>query len=138
MNSLTFLVPANLQLVMLFCVEPTAGRKTTPVNRSYHCEVIQFGSRRSDVQSVRRGLSLGGIDAQREPHLIVSEKVDATIEVTASLMSGATVTNVINQLRELVVANITRLSAENCITTFVLPLSAFSPTEWNPTNCDGT
>ena len=70
-------------------------------------------------------LAGGGVDAQREVHFIISEKVDAAIEVTASLMSGATVTNVINRFQ--VAANIGRLSAENCITALVPPLSALSP-----------
>ena len=36
-------------------------------------------------------LAGGGVDAQHEAHLIVSEKVDAVFEVSARLMSGATV-----------------------------------------------
>jgi len=55
----------------------------------------------------------GGVDAQHEAHLIVSEKVDAVFEVSAGLMSGATVINVINRFREQVAANARRLSAEN-------------------------
>jgi hypothetical protein len=58
-------------------------------------------------------LAGGGVDAQDEAHLIVSEKVDAVIEVTASFMSGAAVTKVINRFREQVAANTKRLSAEN-------------------------
>jgi hypothetical protein len=59
-------------------------------------------------------LAGGGVDAQYEADLIVSEKVDAVIEVTASFMSGAAVTKVINRFREQVAANTKRLSAENC------------------------
>ena len=55
----------------------------------------------------------GGVDAQHEAHLIVSEKVDAVFEVSAGLMSGATAINVINRFREQVAANARRLSAEN-------------------------
>ena len=45
-------------------------------------------------------LAGGGVDAQHEAHLIVSEKVDAVFEVSARLMSGATAINVINRFRE--------------------------------------
>jgi hypothetical protein len=72
-------------------------------------------------------LACGGVDAQREAHFIISEKVDASIEVTASLMSGETVTKVINRLRAQVAANISRLSIVNCITTQVSPSCALSP-----------
>jgi len=58
-------------------------------------------------------LAGGGVDAQHEAHLIVSEKVDAVFEVSARLMSGATAINVINRFREQVAANARRLSAEN-------------------------
>jgi len=58
-------------------------------------------------------LAGGGVDAQHEAHLIVSEKVDAVFEVGARLMSGATAINVINRFREQVAANARRLSAEN-------------------------
>jgi hypothetical protein len=58
-------------------------------------------------------LAGGGVDAQHEAHLIVSEKVDAVFEVSARLMSGATVINVISRFREQVAANARRLSAES-------------------------
>jgi hypothetical protein len=58
-------------------------------------------------------LAGGGVDAQREAHLIVSENVDAVFEVSARLMSGATAINVINRFREQVAANARRLFAEN-------------------------
>ncbi len=58
-------------------------------------------------------LAGGGVDAQHEACLIVSEKIDAVIEVGARLMSGATAINVINRFREQVAANARRLSAEN-------------------------
>jgi len=58
-------------------------------------------------------LAGGGVDAQHEAHLIVSEKVDAVFEVSAGLMSGATAISVINRFREQVAANARRLSAEN-------------------------
>jgi hypothetical protein len=58
-------------------------------------------------------LAGGGVDAQHEAHLIVSEKLDAVFEVSARLMSGATAINVINRFREQVAANVRRLSPEN-------------------------
>ena len=58
-------------------------------------------------------LAGGGVDAQHEAHLIVSEKVDAVFEVSAGLMFGATAISVINRFREQVAANARRLSAEN-------------------------
>ena len=57
-------------------------------------------------------LASGGIDAQQEAHLIVSEKVDAVFEVSARLMFGATTSNVINRFREQVAANARRLSTD--------------------------
>jgi hypothetical protein len=58
-------------------------------------------------------LAGGGVDAQHETCLIVSEKIDAVFEVGARLMSGATAINVINRFRKQVAPNATRLSAEN-------------------------
>ena len=58
-------------------------------------------------------LAGGGVDAQYEAHLIVSEKVDAVFEVGAKLMSGVTVINVISRFREQVAANARRLSTES-------------------------
>ena len=57
-------------------------------------------------------LSGGGVDAQHEAHVIVSEKVDAVFEVTARLLSGATAIHVIGRFREQVAANARRLSAD--------------------------
>ncbi len=57
-------------------------------------------------------LAGGGVDAQHEAHLIVSEKVDAVFEVAAKLISGATVINLISRFREQVAANAKRLSAD--------------------------
>ena len=56
-------------------------------------------------------LASGGIDAEREAHLMVSEKVEAVFEVSARLVSGATLIDVVEQFREQVAANATRLSA---------------------------
>ena len=57
-------------------------------------------------------LADGGVDAQHEAHLMVSEKIDAVIEVGARLLCGATALNVINRFREQVAANEERLSTE--------------------------
>jgi hypothetical protein len=53
----------------------------------------------------------GGDDAEREAHLMVSEKVDAMFEAGASLMAGATPAAIIGRYREHVAANTRRLSA---------------------------
>ena len=58
-------------------------------------------------------LAGGGVDAQHEAHLIVSEKVDVVFEVSARLMSGATAIKLISRFREQVAANARRLSAES-------------------------
>ncbi len=50
-------------------------------------------------------------DAGREARLMVSEKVDAIFEASASLMFGATPASVVGRYREHVAANARRLSA---------------------------
>ena len=57
-------------------------------------------------------LAGGGLDAQHEAHLMVSEKIDAVVEVGARLLCGATAVNVIDRLQEQVAANAERLSTE--------------------------
>ena len=57
-------------------------------------------------------LAGGGVDAQHETHLMVSEKIDAVVEVGAGVLSGATSVNLINRFRERVAANAERLSTE--------------------------
>ena len=57
-------------------------------------------------------LAGGGVDAQHEAHLMVSEKIDAVVEVGARLLFGATAVNVIDRFREQVAANAERLSTE--------------------------
>ena len=75
---------------------------------------LSFALESSEVIGLRVAkLAGGGVDAQREAHLIVSENVDAVFEVSARLMSGATAINVINRFREQVAANARRLFAEN-------------------------
>ena len=57
-------------------------------------------------------LAGGGVDAQHEAHLMVSEKIDAVVEVGIRLLCGATAANVISRFREHVAANAERLSIE--------------------------
>ena len=57
-------------------------------------------------------LTGGGVDAQHEAHLMVSEKIDAVVEVGVRLLCGATAVNVINRFREHVAANAERLSIQ--------------------------
>jgi hypothetical protein len=56
-------------------------------------------------------LATGDASADREARLMVSEKVDAMFEATASLMSGASAATVIGRYREHVAANARRLAA---------------------------
>jgi hypothetical protein len=53
----------------------------------------------------------GDESAEREAHLMVSEKVDAMFEAGASLMAGASAATVIGRYREHVAANTRRLAA---------------------------
>ncbi len=55
-------------------------------------------------------LAAGGSEAQAEAHLMISEKVDAVFEATATLMTGGTPATVIDRYREHVAANAARLS----------------------------
>lgn len=52
----------------------------------------------------------GGRGSHDEAHLMMSEKVNAMIEASASLMSGATADSVVERYREHVAANAKRLS----------------------------
>ena len=75
--------------------------------------VILLALESSEVIGLRVAkLASGGIDARREAHLMVSEKVDAIFETSATLISGATAANVINRFREQVAANAERLSVD--------------------------
>jgi hypothetical protein len=58
-------------------------------------------------------LAGGGVDAHREAHLIVSEKVDAIFEASARLVFGATPIDVAERFREQVAANARRLAPRN-------------------------
>jgi hypothetical protein len=56
-------------------------------------------------------LAVAGEDSDREAQLMVSEKVDAMFEATASLMAGASTADIIDRYREHVAANAKRLLA---------------------------
>jgi 2-iminoacetate synthase ThiH len=52
----------------------------------------------------------GGSGSHDEAHLMVTEKLSAMFEASASLMSGATASSVVERYREHVAANAKRLS----------------------------
>ena len=56
-------------------------------------------------------LMRGGKRAVREAELMVSEKVDAALEATASLMSGASGDAIVRRYRRRVAANAKRLTS---------------------------
>jgi hypothetical protein len=56
-------------------------------------------------------LAIGDLAAGDEARLMVSEKVDAMVEAGASLMAGASVTDIIGLYREHVAANAKRLAS---------------------------
>jgi len=58
-------------------------------------------------------LMRGGRSARREAELMVSEKIRAACEATASLMAGASGDDIIHQYRRRVTANAKRLSGLN-------------------------
>jgi hypothetical protein len=55
-------------------------------------------------------LMFGGRDAHDEAHLMMSEKVNAMFEATASMVAGGTASSIVNRYREHVAANAKRLS----------------------------
>jgi hypothetical protein len=55
-------------------------------------------------------LMFGGQDAHDEAHLMVSEKINAMFEATASVVAGGTASRVVDRYREHVAANAQRLS----------------------------
>jgi len=64
-----------------------------------------------DVVNLRLAkLMSGGREAQDEAHLMVSEKINAMLEATASVAAGGTASSVVNRYREHVAANAKRLS----------------------------
>jgi hypothetical protein len=54
--------------------------------------------------------AVAGEDADREAHLMVSEKVDAMFEATARMMAGASAADIVDRYREHVAANARRLA----------------------------
>ena len=75
--------------------------------------IIQLALESSEVIGLRVAkLADGGVDAQHEAHLMVSEKIDAVFEFGIRLLCGETPVNVIDRFREHVAANARRLSTE--------------------------
>ncbi len=65
----------------------------------------------SEVISLRLAkLMFGGRDANDEANLMVSEKINAMFEATASVVAGSTASRVVARYREHVAANAKRLS----------------------------
>jgi hypothetical protein len=58
-------------------------------------------------------LARGGVDAENEAHLLVSEKIAAVFDAGMRLVCGATSSHVIDGFREQVAANARRLSIES-------------------------
>ena len=58
-------------------------------------------------------LMLGGRGARREAQLMVSEKIDAAFEASASLMAGASGDEIVRRYRRRVTANAKRLGRFN-------------------------
>jgi hypothetical protein len=58
-------------------------------------------------------LMRGGKRAQREAQLMVSEKIDAVMEATASLLAGASGDEIVHRYRRKVAANAKRLGRLN-------------------------
>jgi hypothetical protein len=58
-------------------------------------------------------LMLGGRSARREANLMVSEKIMATIDATASLASGASGDKIVHRYRQHVAKNAKRLSGRS-------------------------
>ena len=58
-------------------------------------------------------LMLGGRGARREAELMVSEKIDAALKASASLMAGASGNEIVRQYRRRVAANAKRLGRLN-------------------------
>lgn len=58
-------------------------------------------------------IMLGGRSARREANLMVSEKIKATIEATASLAAGASADEIVHRYRQHVAKNAKRLSGRS-------------------------
>jgi hypothetical protein len=59
-------------------------------------------------------LMRGGRSARREAELMVSEKIHAAFEATASLMAGASGNDIVHRYRRHVASNAKRLGKLNC------------------------
>jgi hypothetical protein len=57
-------------------------------------------------------LARGGVDAENEARLLVTEKIVAVVDTSMRLLCGATTSDVIGRFREQVAANVLRLSTE--------------------------
>ena len=65
-----------------------------------------------DVMRLRTvKIAHGGTDAFSEVHLMITEKISATVEALSSMMFGGTPMSVIERYREHVAANALRLAA---------------------------
>jgi hypothetical protein len=56
-------------------------------------------------------LALGDASAEREAHLVVNEKINASFEACMNWLSGASAASIVDRYREHVAANAKRLSA---------------------------
>ena len=75
--------------------------------------VVLLALESSEVIGLRVAkLARGGVDAEREAHLLVNEKIVAAFDVGMRLVCGETTNHVIDGVREQVVANAQRLSTE--------------------------
>jgi hypothetical protein len=71
------------------------------------------GGQANGVVAQRMKLMLGGRSARREAKLMVSEKMHAAFEATASLMAGASGGEIVHRYRQHVAANGKRLGRLN-------------------------
>jgi hypothetical protein len=75
----------------------------------YSTAMLAFES--CDVISLRlTKLMSGGREAHDEAHLMMSEKINAVFEATASMVAGGTASSIVDRYREHVAANAKRLS----------------------------
>ena len=76
--------------------------------------MMLLAAKASEVIALRMmKLMLGGRSARREANLMVSEKIKATIEATASLAAGATGDEIVHRYRRHVARNSKRLSGRS-------------------------
>ena len=66
------------------------------------CEVIQLRLAK---------LAIGDASAEREVHLMVNEKINASFEACMNWLSGASAASIVDRYRQHVAANAKRLSA---------------------------